>query len=145
MSFFSLYFDYAKILDFFSPNKKKVLKLCTDNVRADREQLIKQKSRKNECKSGIVFELLEEGRNEAIRLISTAYQGPTPSGPLRQLASDTVDDIYGNVTISMDFREGGGGSKKLHDMCSYFDDNKIPYVVRNLKISDYGKFNQSIC
>jgi hypothetical protein len=72
-------------------------------------------------------------------LKSSLYQDPLPPGPLRQLASDTVDDVYGNVTLSMDFREGGGGSRRLHDMCDYLDCQNIPYVVRNLKISDYSK------
>lgn len=105
--------------------------------------MIKQKRRKNDCKSGIVFELLEEGRNIAIRLKASLQHGPVQPGPLRQLASDVVDDVYGNVTLSMDFREGGGASRKLHDMCNFLDEQKIPYVVRNLKISDYGKIKMT--
>ena len=76
-----------------------------------------------------------------MRLKASLREGPLPKGPLRQLASNTVDDVYGDVTLSMDFREGGGGSQKLHDMCNFLDEHKIPYVVRNLKISDYGKYS----
>jgi hypothetical protein len=73
-------------------------------------------------------------------LKASLINGPAPPGPLRQLACDTVEDIYGNVTISMDFREGGGASRKLHDMCNFLDEYRIPYVVRNLKISDYSEW-----
>ncbi len=90
-------------------------------MRADREQLIKQRSRKNSSPSGIVFELLDEGKKTAMKLRSSISIVPT-RGPFRQLASDTVDDIYGNVTLSMDFREGGGGSRKLHEMCNFLDE-----------------------
>ena len=122
-------------------NANQVHKLCSENIRADRRQLIKQKKRKQACNSGLVFELLDEGREIATRLKASLSNGLILPGPLRQLASDTVDDIYGNVTISMDFREGGGGSRKLNDMCNFLDEYQIPYVVRNLKISDYGKLH----
>ncbi len=100
--------------------------------------MIRQKSRKKLCNSGTVFELLDEGRRLALVLQAALNSPPPPRGPLRQLASETVDDDYGNVTLSMDFREGGGTTRKLHDMCNFLDLYKIPYVVRNLKISDYG-------
>ena len=90
------------------------------------------------CDSGLIFELLDEGKRSAFRLKSSSHF-PVSPGPFRQLASDNVDEIYGNVTVSMDFREGGGGSRKLHDMCNFLDEHRVPYVVRNLKISDYGK------
>ena len=48
-------------------------------------------------------------------------------GPLRQLAAESVDQDYGNVTMSMDFREGGGGSKSLHKMCDILDEHGVPY------------------
>ena len=99
----------------------QVQKLCNENVRADRQPLIKQRSRKNMSRSGIIFELLEEGKNTAMKLKSSMFTVPT-HGPFRQLASDNVDEMYGNVTLSMDFREGGGGSRKLHDMCNFLDE-----------------------
>lgn len=117
----------------------QIQKLCNENVRADRDQLVKMKKRKKLCNSGTVFELQDEGRKFATRLLTALNSPPEPPGPLRQLASDTVDDVYGNVTVSMDFREGGGGSRRLHDMCNFLDQRRIPYVVRNLKISDYGE------
>ncbi len=100
---------------------------------------VKERKRKGTCVSGVVYELLEDGRREALMLKQRAALGVPPPGPLRQLASNTVDEEFGNVTISMDFREGGGGKHKLHEMCNFFDEYQIPYVVRNLKISDYGK------
>ena len=100
---------------------------------------MKERKRKSACASGLVYELLEEGRKEALVLKNRLAQGPVPKGPLRQLASATVDEEFGNTTVVMDCREGGGGTKKLHVMCGFLDDHKIPYVVRNLKISDYGK------
>jgi len=39
----------------------------------------------------------------------------------------------------MDFREGGGNTKSLHKLCDLLDEYRVPYVVRSLKISDYGK------
>jgi ERCC4-type nuclease len=51
-----------------------------------------------------------------------------------------VLEEFGNITIVMDFREGGGGRHKLHEMCGFMDEHEIPYVVRDLKISDYVFF-----
>ena len=67
-------------------------------------------------------------------------QGAVPDGPLRQLAAHRVPEEFGNVTIAIDGREGGGGSRKLHDFCEFMDLNEVPYFVRNLKISDYAFF-----
>ena len=106
----------------------QISKLCSS--------LIKKRNKKNASPSGVIFELTEEGRQEALKL-RLRGGGPLPPGPLRQLAAEAVDEEFGNITISMDYREGGGGSNKLHDMCKYFDDQKVPYVVRDLKIADY--------
>jgi hypothetical protein len=110
----------------------KIRKLCSS--------FIKERARKKACASGLVYELLEEGRKEARQLMGRMAQGPVPDGPLRQLAADTVSEEFGNVTVVIDGREGGGGSRKLHDFCEFMDDNEVPYVVRNLKISDYVFF-----
>lgn len=106
----------------------QINKLCSS--------LIKKRRRKNASLSGIVLELTDEGRQEAVK-IRRRGSGPLPPGPLRQLAADSVDEEFENITISMDYREGGGGTNKLHEMCKYFDDQKVPYVVRDLKIADY--------
>lgn len=98
---------------------------------------MKERKRKTACESGFVYELLEEGRKEAAQLKCRAAQGPTPDGPLRQLAAESVPEEFGNVTVVVDGREGGGGSRKLHDFCDFLDTNEVPYLVRNLKISDY--------
>jgi len=52
----------------------------------------------------------------------------------------TVDERYGNVTMVMDYREGGGNSKGLHKMCDLLDEYRVPFAVRELKISDYVFF-----
>ena len=117
----------------------QVKKLMFNRVSAGLEAMIKERRKKDACQSGIVFELMEHGRKTAIELKHTLGANPVEAGPLRQLASDTVDEDFGNVTMSMDFREGGGSAKSLHKMCDLLDDYRVPYVVRNLKIADYGE------
>ena len=58
-------------------------------------------------------------------------------GPLRQLASTTTHPEFESVTMCVDFREGGGGTHSLHKMCDLLDEHCVPYLVRELKISDY--------
>lgn len=101
---------------------------------------IKQRSRKKACASGIVFELEEKGRNIARIVKGKMRQGLCPVGPMRQLASFTVPEEFGNVTVVIDHREGGGNGKGLHTMCDFMDHAEVPYVVRDLKISDYVFF-----
>ena len=101
---------------------------------------IKQRSRKKACASGIVFELEEKGRNIARIVKGKMRQGTCPVGPMRQLASFTVPEEFGNVTVVIDHREGGGNGKGLHTMCDFMDHAEVPYVVRDLKISDYVFF-----
>ena len=97
--------------------------------------MVKERKNKKLCASGVTFELLDEGKEVATSLQKVLRKGNTEPGQLRQLASFTVDEDYGNVTMSMDFREG----RSLHGMCDLLDDPRLPYVVRDLKISDYGK------
>ena len=101
---------------------------------------MKERKRKSACQSGLVYELLDKGRQQASTLKLYLAEGPTPDGPLRQLAASTVPEEYGNVTVVIDGREGGGGYRKLHDFCDFLDNSEVPYVVRNLKISDYVFF-----
>jgi len=122
------------------PGWMQVKKLMFNRVSAGLEAMIKERRKKDACQSGIVFELMEHGRKTAIELKHTLGANPVEAGPLRQLASDTVDEDFGNVTMSMDFREGGGSAKSLHKMCDLLDDYRVPYVVRNLKIADYVYF-----
>lgn len=102
--------------------------------------LIKERKKKDACASGRLFELLDNGRAMATKLRSMALLGPAEPGPLRQYPEETVDEDFGNVTMSMDFREGGGGGKNLHQMCDLLDTRGVPYVVRELKIADYVFF-----
>ena len=111
----------------------KIRKLCSTG-------LIKERKRKKACVSGFVYELGEEGRREARDSKARVSQASVPKGPLRQLAAHSVLEEFGNITVVMDFREGGGGRHKLHEMCGFMDDHEIPYVVRDLKISDYVFF-----
>lgn len=117
----------------------QIAKLCGGNLG---QQYVKQRSRKKVCASGLVFQLQADGRREACGLKYRASMPMAAPGPFRQLAATTVGEEYGNITISMDFREGGAGNKRklLHQMCDFLDTRKIPFVVRALKISDYVFF-----
>lgn len=124
--------------DNLDPGWGQVKKLCSTNATADLGgPFIKERKRKGACASGRVFELLESGRSLATKLREFALSGPFEPGPLRQLPDETVDREFGNVTMSMDFREGGGGGRSLHKMCDQLDIRGVPYVVRELKIADY--------
>ena len=112
-------------------------KLCSTAIG---QQLLKERRNKQACTSGVVFELTDDGRRVAQELKLKLQQEPGSLGPLRQLAASEVDEEYGNVTMSMDFREGGGGTRGLHKMCDLLDEHCVPYVVRELKISDYVFF-----
>jgi hypothetical protein len=123
------------------PNWGQVKKLCSSNLITDMGgSFIKERKKKSACASGVVFELLDIGREMAVKLRELARGPPVELGPLRQLPCDTVDEEFGNVTMSMDFREGGGAGKSLHKMCDNLDTRGVPYVVRELKIADYVFF-----
>ena len=102
---------------------------------------VKQRSNKKHCQSGIVFELTEDGRQEAIEMTKRMIQSAGRKlVPLRQLVSRSVSSCYANLTVVIDFREGGGPSNNLHKFCNHLDCRKVPFVVRELKISDYVFF-----
>jgi hypothetical protein len=85
----------------------KLRKLCGLNTSAGFDkQLIKERKRKIQGTCGVVYELLEEGERYAKRLKTDLLRGILEPGPMRQLASTTVDKEYRNVTMSMDHREG---------------------------------------
>ena len=124
--------------DNLDPGWGQVKKLCSTNAASDLGgPFIKERKRKGACSSGRVFELLDSGRALATKLRALALSGPFEPGPLRQLPDESVDQEFGNVTMSMDFREGGGGGRSLHKMCDQLDIRGVPYVVRELKIADY--------
>jgi ERCC4-type nuclease len=120
----------------------KVKKLCNDNALAGFCSFIKERrNRKISPRYGIVYELTEKGRQIAKRLrkeLSSAMNAPL--GPLRQLPSAFVNKKYKSVTMCVDHREGGGGSRSLHKLCDYLDEGNVPYVVRELKVADYMFF-----
>ncbi len=147
------------------PGWGQVKKLASTNAVADLGgPFIKERKKKDVSASGRIYELLDSGRDMARKLRSLARVGPAEPGPLRQFPDDTVDEEFGAVTMSMDFREGGGGGKSLHKMCDQLDIRGVPYgeqsvviwasilisvtnltsvptghhpVVRELKIADY--------
>ena len=124
--------------DNLDPGWGQVKKLCSTNAASELGgPFIKERKRKGACSSGRVFELLDSGRALATKLRALALSGPFEPGPLRQLPDESVDHEFGNVTMSMDFREGGGGGRSLHKMCDQLDIRGVPYVVRELKIADY--------
>jgi ERCC4-type nuclease len=102
---------------------------------------IKGRTKKDSSASGRLYELLDSGREIARKLRALSRLGPAEDGPLRQYPEDTVDEEFGAVTVSMDFREGGGCGKGLHKICDQLDIRGVPYVVRELKIADFLFFN----
>ena len=99
------------------PGYGQLKKLASTNATVEYGgPFIKERKKKNACPSGVVFELLDSGR-ELAKKLRTEARNPIEPGPLRQLPNDTVEEQYGNVTMSMDFREGGGGGKSLHGIC----------------------------
>ena len=129
--------DYYLDKDFIDVGWKQIEKLCKPNVLAGVPQLVKQRRNKNKSASGLVYELLPEGKVRAAKLHQSLLDGPTMPGPLRQLAADSVASEFDDITMCVDFREGGGGGNSLHKFCDLLDDNGVPYFVRELKVSDY--------
>merc|ERR1740139_1938364 len=119
------------------PGWGQVKKMCHENVSANTPPLIKERSRKGLSKSGTVYEILEAGEAVAERLLREVEDAVPTLGPLRQLAATHVDESYGDVTLCVDLREGGGGSKGLHSMCDLLDGHGVPYVVREIRVADY--------
>ncbi|KAL3768086.1 hypothetical protein ACHAW5_009143 [Stephanodiscus triporus] len=120
------------------PGWGQVKKLASTNAVADLGgPFIKERKKKDASASGRIYELLDSGRIMARKLRTLSRLGPAEPGPLRQFPEETVDEEFGAVTMSMDFREGGGGGKSLHKMCDQLDVRGVPYVVRELKIADY--------
>lgn len=109
------------------PGWGQVKKLASTNAVADLGgPFIKERKKKDASASGRIYELLDSGRIMARKLRSLSL-GPAEPGPLRQFPEDTVDEEFGAVTMSMDFREGGGGGKSLHKMCDQLDVRGVPY------------------
>ena len=110
------------------PGWGQVKKLASTNAVADLGgPFIKERKKKDASASGRIYELLDSGRIIARRLRSLSRLGPAEPGPLRQFPEDTVDEEFGAVTMSMDFREGGGGGKSLHKICDQLDVRGVPY------------------
>ena len=79
------------------PNWGQVKKLCSTNSNADMcGPFFKERKKKHTCSSGVVFELLNTGRDIAIKLRELARAPPVEPGPLRQLPYDNVDEEFGN-------------------------------------------------
>jgi hypothetical protein len=90
------------------PNWGQVKKLCSTNSNADiGGPFIKERKKKQACASGVVFELLDKGREMAIKLRDLARAPPPEPGPLRQLPNDSVDEEFGN----------GKSRLLLHSLC----------------------------
>ena len=98
------------------PGWGQLKKLATNATSDLGGPFIKERKKKDACASGRIYELLDNGRDLARRLRVLARTACEP-GPLRQLPDETIDEEFGSVTMSMDFREGGGGGKSLHKMC----------------------------
>ena len=124
----------------FDPGWAQIKKLCSADVNAGREQYLKQRARKGRSTSGVVFELTDEGKLLAKQIQEMVDAGPVEPGPLRQYAKSEVSQDFKHVTLSVDFREGGGGRFNLHKMCSTLEILGCPFVVRELKIADYVYF-----
>ena len=91
--------------DNLDPGWGQIKKLASANAAADLGgPFIKERKKKDACASGRIYGLLDSGRHVAHRLRGLARGGPAEPGPLRQLPDETVDEDFGNVTMSMDFR-----------------------------------------
>ena len=134
--------DVAYYLDKnnFDPGWAQIRKLCSADVNAGRDQFLRQRARKGRSTSGVVFELTDEGKVLAKQIQGMIDAGPVEPGPLRQYAKSEVSQDFKHVTLSVDFREGGGGRFNLHKMCSTLEILGCPFVVRELKIADYVYF-----
>ena len=87
------------------PGWGQIKKLAAANAAAELGgPFIKERKKKDACVSGRIYELLDSGRELARKLRDLARLGPAEPGPLRQLPDETVDEEFGNVTMSMDFR-----------------------------------------
>ena len=118
----------------------QIKKLCSADINSGREKYLKKRARKGRSTSGIVFEITNEGREMAKQIQAMLDAGPAEPGPLRQLAKSEVSEEFKHVTLSVDFREGGGGRFNLHKMCSTLELLGCPFVVRELKTADYVYF-----
>jgi hypothetical protein len=117
------------------PGWGQVKKLASTNAVADLGgPFIKERKKKDASASGRIYELLDSGRDMARKLRNLALVGPAEPGPLRQFPDETVDEEFGAVTMSMDFREGGGGGKSLHKMCDQLDIRGVPYGEQNIVV-----------
>ena len=112
--------------DNLDPGWGQIKKLASSNADSGCP-FIKERKKKDACSSGRLYELLDNGRELAQKLRSMARLGPAVPGPLRQYPDDTVEEEFGRVTMSMDFREGGGGGNSLHKICDLLDARGVPY------------------
>lgn len=110
----------------------------------------------HKSKGRILVELLPTGYRIAERLVSRVY--PAPNGWYRRSHKDystapacpaavsTVNAApsswSSNIVLCMDFREGGGGTRVLHQMCNDLDSIQLPYFVASLSIGDYVFFHK---
>ena len=79
------------------PGWGQVKKLCSTNAASELGgPFMKERKKKHACDSGVVYQLLDSGREMALKLRQLAEAGPVEPGPLRQLPSDTVDEEFGN-------------------------------------------------
>jgi hypothetical protein len=128
------------------PGWGQLKKLATNATSDLGGPFIKERKKKDACASGRIYELLDTGRDMARRLRVLARTACEP-GPLRQLPDETVDEEFGSVTMSMDFREGGGGGKSLHKMCDMVSipsiEDILHWIVNLLLITCYPSCSDS--
>ncbi|CAJ1953918.1 unnamed protein product [Cylindrotheca closterium] len=110
-------------------------------------------------KGDIVVELLPLGYHIATRLISRVVVYPAPNGWYRRSHhhdhynakapgahpasySNPPPCSWSNLVLCMDFREGGGATRVLHQMCNDLDSIQLPYFVASLSIGDYVFFHK---
>ena len=128
------------------PGWGQLKKLATNATSDLGGPFIKERKKKDACASGRIYELLDNGRDLARRLRVLARTACEP-GPLRQLPDETIDEEFGSVTMSMDFREGGGGGKSLHKMCDMVSihsiEDTLHWIVNLLLITCYPSCSDS--
>lgn len=98
--------------------------------------------KRHSIKGQVYYELLPQGLEAALRIRRRVF--PAPPGHYRTSKIQFLEQVdatrYDNICLGVDFREGGGGSKTLHQMCNKLDMMSCPFFVGSFSIGDYVFF-----
>eukprot|EP00977_Amphora_coffeiformis_P028248 scaffold34916_cov170-Amphora_coffeaeformis.AAC.12 len=101
--------------------------------------------KKRYVKGQVHYELLPQGLRMAQHIRSRQF--PALPGHYRSSKIHSLEQVdtgrYDNICLGVDSREGGGGSKVLHQMCNKLEMMSCPYFVGQLSIGDYVFFTSN--